>query len=209
MNTPKPDELDWGKGGGLIPAIAQDARSGKVLMVAYMNAASYARTLEEGEAVFFSRSRSELWRKGETSGNILKVRSIAKDCDGDALLLSVDPAGPACHEGSETCFKGDAGPALSFLTDLDRLIEARASNPPKGSYTAKLLADKGKLASKKVGEEAVELALAAQGESDERVVSEAADLFYHAMALLRARGLGLSEVAGELARRHSGAKEEA
>lgn len=203
MKAPKASELDWKKGGGLIPAIAQDARSGRVLMVAYMNEASYAKTLDGAEAVFFSRSRGALWKKGETSGNVLKVVSIASDCDADALLLSVEPAGPACHEGTATCFKEDGGPALSFLADLDRLIEDRAANPPEGSYTAKLLADKGKLASKKVGEEAVELALAAQGESDERVVSEAADLLYHALALLRARGLGLSAVAGELERRRA------
>jgi phosphoribosyl-ATP pyrophosphohydrolase/phosphoribosyl-AMP cyclohydrolase len=201
MKGPKVSELDWKKGGGLIPAIAQDARSGRVLMVAYMNEASYARTLAEENAVFFSRSRNALWKKGETSGNTLKVLSVAKDCDGDALLLSVEPAGPACHEGTETCFKDDAGPAISFLADLDKLVEGRAGNPPEGSYTAKLLADRGKLASKKVGEEAVELALAAQGESDERVVSEAADLLYHVLAALRARGLGLTAVADELARR--------
>jgi len=194
-------KLDWEKGGGLIPAIAQDARSGKVLMVAYMNEESYAKTLKEGFAVFFSRSRNELWKKGETSGNTLKIVSISEDCDGDALLLSVEPAGPACHEGTETCFKEDPGPAISFLATLDKLIEERSINAPEGSYTAKLLADKGKLAAKKVGEEAVELALAIQGETDERVVSEAADLLYHALVGLRARGLGLNAVVKELEQR--------
>ncbi|PCI35981.1 MAG: bifunctional phosphoribosyl-AMP cyclohydrolase/phosphoribosyl-ATP diphosphatase [Elusimicrobia bacterium] len=202
MNAPLLEDLDFKKGGGLIAAIAQDFRSGKVLMLAFMNAESYAATLSKGLAVFYSRSRKELWTKGETSGNSLKVLSISADCDGDALVLSVEPAGPACHKGTESCFVGAAGSTISFLADLDRLVEQRSVDLPEGSYTTKLLADKGKLASKKVGEEAVELALAAQTESDERVVSEAADLFYHSIALLRARGLGLAEVAGELRKRN-------
>ncbi len=203
MISPKVSDLDFEKGGGLIPAIAQDVRSGRVLMLAYMNEESFSKTVSEGTAVFYSRSRKELWTKGETSGNTLKVFSIAKDCDGDALVLSVEPAGPVCHEGTKTCFPLDEGTMISFLSDLDKLIEGRSVNAPEGSYTAKLLVDNGKLAAKKVGEEAVELALAGQGESDERVVSEAADLFYHALVLLRARGLGLADVAGELVQRNS------
>lgn len=201
MRRPEPEELDWKKGGGLLPAVVQEARTGRVLMLAYMDPEAFRRTVAEGVAVFFSRSRGSLWRKGDTSGNVLRVLSVAKDCDGDTLLLSVEAAGPACHEGSETCFKDDKGPAVSFLAELDKLVEGRALNPPPGSYTAKLLADNGRLASKKVGEEAVELALAAQTETDERVVSEAADLLYHSLVLLRTRGLGLDAVAGELQKR--------
>ena len=178
----------------LKPAIVQDAASGRVLMLAWMDAEAERLTRETGEAWFWSRSRQRLWRKGETSGNTLAVDELRDDCDGDALLLRVTPAGPACHTGSVSCF----APALW------RTIVERARERPDGSYTAELLdAGVGSVA-RKVGEEAVELTVAALDEPDERVVSEAADLVYHLYVLLAARGLDVAAVEDELARRSAG-----
>ncbi len=175
----------------LKPAIVQDSASGRVLMLAYMDAEAERRTRETGEAWFWSRSRQRLWRKGESSGNTLAVDELRDDCDGDALLLRVRPAGPTCHTGSVSCF----APALW------RTIASRALERPAGSYTTELLEAGPAAAARKVGEEAVELAVAALDESDERVVSEAADLVYHLYVLLAARGLDVSQVEDELARR--------
>ena len=175
----------------LRPAIVQDSTSGRVLMLAWMNAEAERLTRETGEAWFWSRSRQRLWRKGETSGNTLAVDELRDDCDGDALLLRVTPAGPACHTGSVSCF----APALW------RTISERARERPSGSYTGTLL-DRGVGAvARKVGEEAVELTVAALDETDERVVEEAADLVYHLYVLLAARGLDVAAVEDELARR--------
>src|SRR3954468_18069177 len=177
--------------GDLRAAIVQDADSGRVLMLAWMDAEAERRTRESGEAWFWSRSRQEYWHKGATSGNTLAVEELRDDCDGDALLVRVRPNGPACHTGSLSCF----APALW------RTIAERAQNRPEGSYTAKLLdAGIGKCA-QKVGEEAVEVVTAALSESDERVVSEAADLVYHLYVLLAARGVDLAAVEDELASR--------
>ncbi len=178
----------------LKPAIVQDSASGRVLMLAYMDAEAERRTRETGEAWFWSRSRQRLWRKGESSGNTLSVDELRDDCDGDALLLRVTPAGPTCHTGSVSCF----APALW------RTIASRALERPAGSYTTTLLEAGPAAAARKVGEEAVELAVAALDESDERVVSEAADLVYHLYVLLAARGLDVSQVEDELARRSAG-----
>jgi phosphoribosyl-ATP pyrophosphohydrolase/phosphoribosyl-AMP cyclohydrolase len=175
----------------LRPAIVQDADSGRVLMLAWMDAEAERRTRESGEAWFWSRSRQEYWRKGATSGNMMAVEELRDDCDGDALLMRVRPNGPACHTGSLSCF----APALW------RTISQRAAERPEGSYTAKLLDEGVGKCAQKVGEEAVEVVTAALSESDERVASEAADLVYHLYVLLAARGVDIAAVEDELARR--------
>jgi len=180
---------------GLVPCVVQDWLTGEVLMHAYMNAESLRLTRETGEAHFFSRSRQELWHKGETSGNTLAVKAIRYDCDGDALLALVEPAGPACHTGERSCFhRGELDPAAPYeaLPTLERTISSRATQRPEGSYTAKLLEDRG-LNGDKVAEEAEEVARAARDESDERLAEEAADVIYHLAVLLRGRGLGLAD----------------
>ena len=177
----------------LRPAIVQDAASGRVLMLAWMDDEAERLTRETGEAWFWSRSRERLWRKGETSGNTLAVEELRDDCDGDALLVRVRPAGPACHTGSVSCF----APALW------RTIAERALERPSGSYTVELLDAGVGACARKVGEEAVELAVAALDETDERVVEEAADLVYHLYVLLAARGLDVSALEEALARRAS------
>ena len=180
---------------GLVPCIVQDWRTGEVLTFAYMNAESLRLTRQTGEIHFFSRSRQELWHKGETSGNTLAVKAIRYDCDGDALLALVEPAGPACHTGERSCFhRGELDPAAPYeaLPTLERTISSRATQRPEGSYTAKLLEDRG-LNGDKVAEEAEEVARAARDESDERLAEEAADVIYHLAVLLRGRGLGLAD----------------
>ena len=195
---------------GLVPGIVQDARTGRVLMLAYLNQEALDATLATGDAHFWSRSRAELWRKGATSGNTMRVRSIRADCDGDALLLEVDPAGPACHRDTETCFiPTDAGaPAQGFaaLEHLWETISARAADRPAGSYTALLLDGGVDAAGRKVAEEAVEVVLAAKdhaaGTGDEtRVAEEAADLLYHLLVLLSERGVAPERVLEVLAQR--------
>src|SRR6478609_385800 len=168
----------------LRPAIVQDADSGRVLMLAWMDDEAERLTREQGEAWFWSRSRERLWRKGETSGNTLAVVELRDDCDGDALLLRVRPAGPTCHTGSVSC----------FAPELWRTIAARALERPAGSYTTELLEAGVGACARKVGEEGVEVAVAALDESDERLVEEAADLVYHLYVLLAARGIDLSRV---------------
>jgi phosphoribosyl-ATP pyrophosphohydrolase/phosphoribosyl-AMP cyclohydrolase len=179
---------------GLVPCVVQDARTGEVLTLAYMNADALARTRETGETHFWSRSRQELWHKGETSGNVQRVRSLRYDCDLDAVLALVDPAGPACHTGERTCFhNGDPAPAPhEALPALERTIAARRESAPEGSYTAELLADPPRIG-EKVREEAGEVARAAESESDERLAEEAADVLYHLAVLLAARGLRVSD----------------
>jgi len=177
----------------LKPAIIQDAGSGRVLMLAWMDDEAERLTRETGEAWFWSRSRGRLWRKGETSGNTLAVAEIRDDCDGDALLVRVDPSGPACHTGSTTC----------FAPDLWRAVAERAADRPAGSYTARLLDAGVGACARKVGEEAVEVAVAALDECEERVASEAADLVYHLYVLLAARGVDIARVEDELRRREA------
>jgi phosphoribosyl-ATP pyrophosphohydrolase/phosphoribosyl-AMP cyclohydrolase len=180
---------------GLAPCVIQDWASGEVLTLAYMNAEALARTRETGELHLWSRSRDELWRKGATSGNTQAVKAIRFDCDLDAVLAIVEPAGPACHTGERTCFhNGDLEPALPLeaLPGLERTIAARAVERPDGSYTAELLADPARVG-EKVREEAEEVARAAREESDERVAEEAADVLYHLAVLLRSRGLSLAD----------------
>ena len=179
---------------GLVPCVMQDARTGEVLTLAYMNEQALARTRETGEVHFWSRSRGELWRKGETSGNVMKVRALRYDCDEDALVVLVDPMGAACHTGERTCFyRGDMDPQTGeALPELERTIEARRDANPGESYTAELLADPARIGAK-VREEADEVARAAAGESDERVAEEAADVLYHLTVLLASRGLSLAD----------------
>jgi phosphoribosyl-ATP pyrophosphohydrolase/phosphoribosyl-AMP cyclohydrolase len=176
----------------LTPAIVQDASTDRVLMLGYMDDEALRRTRESGEVWFWSRSRQEYWHKGATSGNTFAVEEIRDDCDGDALLLRVRPAGPACHTGSESC----------FAPWLWRVIAERAAHRPEGSYVARLLDEGVAAAAQKVGEEGVEAALAAVGESDERLVEELADLWFHSYVLLAARGLDPGRVEDELRRRH-------
>jgi len=173
-----PDALAY-DAAGLIPVVVQDAASGDVLMVAYANREALDRTAETGLAHFWSRSRGALWRKGETSGNEMRVRELRADCDRDALLMVVDPAGPACHTGTRTCFGDDTPTAAGILGELGRVIASRASASPDSSYTARLLAKGPDHVLKKIGEEATEVVLAAKSESDERLAEEAADLLYH------------------------------
>jgi phosphoribosyl-ATP pyrophosphohydrolase/phosphoribosyl-AMP cyclohydrolase len=180
---------------GLVPCVVQDWHSGEVLTVAYMNAESLRLTRETGETHFFSRSRQALWHKGATSGHTQAVRAIRYDCDGDALVALVEPAGPACHTGERSCFhRGEREPGAPFetLPALERTIAARAAQRPDGSYTASLLAQPGS-AGEKVQEEAEEVARAVREESDERVAEEAADLLYHLAVLLRGRDLTLAD----------------
>ena len=178
----------------LLPCIVQDARTGEVLTLAYMNEEALERTRATGEMWFWSRSRQELWHKGETSGNVQRLKELRLDCDEDALLAFVEPAGPACHTGERTCFhKGELDPvAGEALATLERTIADRRADPPAGSYTATLLADR-ELAGRKVQEEAEEVARAAREEPDERVAEEAADVLYHLAVLLAERGMELSD----------------
>jgi phosphoribosyl-AMP cyclohydrolase / phosphoribosyl-ATP pyrophosphohydrolase len=180
---------------GLVPCIVQDWTSGEVLTLAYMSAESLARTRATGEVHFWSRSRDELWHKGATSGNFMRVRALRYDCDGDALLALVEPAGPGCHTGERSCFhRGELTPGAPHeaLPALQRTIAARAAERPEGSYTASLLADPARIG-EKVQEEAEEVARAAREETDERVAEEAADVLYHLSVLLAGRSLSLAD----------------
>jgi phosphoribosyl-ATP pyrophosphohydrolase/phosphoribosyl-AMP cyclohydrolase len=180
---------------GLVPCVIQDWRSGEVLTLAYMNAEALEHTQATGELHLWSRSRRELWHKGATSGNTQAVRALRLDCDGDAILALVEPAGPACHTGERTCFhRGELEPAAphEVLPGLERTIADRAAHAPAGSYTAELLADPPRVG-EKVQEEAEEVARAAREESEDRVAEEAADVLYHLAVLLRSRGLSLAD----------------
>ncbi len=180
---------------GLVPCVVQDWNTGEVLTLAYVNQEALERTRQTGQMHFFSRSRQELWHKGATSGNTMTVRSIRYDCDGDALLALVEPAGPACHTGERTCFyRGQLEPPATHevLPGLERTIAQRAAERPDGSYTVRLLGDP-ELRGAKVTEEAAEVVHAAAEESEQRVAEEAADVLYHLAVLLRARGLELAD----------------
>ncbi len=198
MNTPPGDsfdvQLEYDR-DGLVPCVVQDWDSGEVLTMAYMNELALQRTRESGELHLFSRSRGEQWHKGETSGNVQRVRALRVDCDGDALLALVEPAGPACHTGERTCFhRGQLSPAAAFeaLPTLERTLVERARERPAGSYTVALLENPEHIG-EKVMEEAEEVARAAREESDERLDEEAADVLYHLLVLLRSRGRSLTD----------------
>ena len=196
-----PATLDFAKGDGLIPVVVQDAATLQVLTLAYMDRAAFDETVSSGEATFFSRSRGGRWRKGETSGDRLHVVSITPDCDGDALVLKVRPVGNACHLNRTSCFGDEDAPGVGRLARLEQTVAARATADPAESWTAKLLAEGPKRAAQKVGEEGVETALAGAAGPDEEVASEAADLIYHLLVLLRARGMSLDAVLDVLASR--------
>jgi phosphoribosyl-ATP pyrophosphohydrolase/phosphoribosyl-AMP cyclohydrolase len=196
------DALDFAKGGGLLPAIVQDSATGRVLMLGYMNREALQATFARGRVVFFSRSRNRLWEKGATSGHRLDLVSVYSDCDRDALLVSARPEGSTCHLGSDSCFGVPAG-APAFLAELERVIAGRLSEDGADSYTARLVRQGITRVAQKVGEEGVEVALAAASGGKQELAAEAADLLYHLMVLLQARGLSLATVAEELSARHA------
>ena len=201
-SVPNDDELDWQKSEGLLPAIIQHWRDGRVLMLGYMNPEALQQTRASGSVTFYSRSKQRLWTKGETSGNTLQVKSIHIDCDHDTILVLADPTGPTCHTGTDTCFGDDATPTLSILGQLDATIAQRHRDRPAGSYTTKLFDGELRRIAQKVGEEGVETALAAVTQDDEALAGEAADLIYHLIVLLRARGLNLDAVSRTLRARN-------
>ncbi len=196
-----PDTLDFAKGGGLIAAVVQDASTLQVLMLAFMDRAAVEETISSGEATFYSRSRNARWRKGETSGNRLTVTAITADCDGDRVVLQVSPLGPACHLQTTSCFGVDDAPGIGRLGALERSIALRAAASPDESYTARLITSGAKRAAQKVGEEGVETALAGAAGDDAELASEGADLLYHLLVLLRARGMSLNDVMDVLEQR--------
>ena len=202
-----PDTLDFAKGDGLIPVVVQDAATLQVLTLAYMDRASLDETLASNEATFYSRSRGGRWRKGETSGDRLHVVSITPDCDGDALVLKVRPVGNACHLNRISCFGEEDAPGLGRIARLEQTISERAAADPSESWTARLIAEGPKRVAQKVGEEGVETALAGAAGPDEELTSEAADLIYHLLVLLRSRNLVFQDVLDVLATRAKPAKD--
>lgn len=202
-----PDTLDFAKGDGLIPVVVQDAATLQVLTLAYMDRAALDETIASKEATFYSRSRGGRWRKGETSGDRLHVVAITPDCDGDALVLKVRPVGNACHLNRISCFGDEDAPGLGRIARLEQTIAARAAADPSESWTARLIAEGPKRVAQKVGEEGVETALAGAAGPDEELTSEAADLIYHLLVLLRSRNLVFQDVLDVLATRAKPAKD--
>ena len=196
-------EIDFEKQGGLVPAIIQDSITNNVLMLGYMNQEAYEQTIKTGKVTFWSRSRQCLWTKGETSGNFLNLVSIKSDCDNDTLLVRVNPVGPACHLGTDTCWgeKNEANPLL-FLTELQDFINKRHEEMPEGSYTTSLFKDGLNRMAQKVGEEALEAVIEATNGTNERFIYEASDMFYHLIVLLTSKGLRIENIAQELQVRH-------
>lgn len=203
MNEFDDSQLDWDKGGGLLPAVVQDADSGAVLMLGYMNREALAATRATGNVTFFSRSKQRLWTKGEGSGNFLLLQALFADCDNDTILVSARPLGPTCHRGTQSCFGDMSSPRLAFLADLDALIGTRERERPPGSYTTRLFDEGIRRIAQKVGEEGVETALAAVAQDAPATRDEAADLVFHLLVLLRARGIALGEVIDVLRERHA------
>jgi len=199
-------DLDWDKMDGLLPAVVQDAGSGAVLMLGYMNAEALAATESTGRVTFWSRSRRRLWTKGESSGHFLHVKDIAADCDRDSLLILAEPDGPVCHRGTATCWGSGAPQSraerLAFLGQLESIIATRLAERPPGSYTTALLDEGVGRIAQKIGEEGVELALAAVTQTEKEILGEAADLLFHMLLLLKAKGLSLADVAGTLQARN-------
>jgi len=203
MSPEQIQALAWDKQGGLLPAIVQDAGTRRVLMLGYMDRAALDATLATGRVTFFSRSRQRLWMKGETSGDILELVSLEADCDADTLLVQAKPRGDTCHLGRKSCFPDAPG---DFLAELDALVAMRERMRPEGSYTTRMFEGGVRRIAQKVGEEGVETALAAVVEDDAALLGEAADLTFHLTVLLRARGLGLVDVAAVLKDRHAAAQ---
>ena len=186
---------------GLVPAIVQDAKSGNVLMLGFMNSEAVAQTVETRRVTFYSRSRQQLWTKGETSGNFLELVSIAADCDEDTLLIQATPVGPVCHTGTVTCFGDDDGRELDALLELEKTIDARRASMSEDSYVASLFSDGINKIAQKVGEEAVELIIEAKDDDEERFRSEAADLLFHYLVLLRAKDVSITDIVNTLSSR--------
>lgn len=196
--------IDFEKMNGLVPAIIQDNTTRNVLMLGYMNREAYEKTLATGKVTFWSRSRNCLWTKGETSGNFLNLVDIKVDCDNDTLLVMVNPTGPACHLGTDTCWgeTNDANPLL-FLTELQDFINKRHEEMPEGSYTTSLFKDGLNRMAQKVGEEALEAVIEATNGTNDRLIYEASDMFYHLIVLLTSKGLRIEDIAKELKERHA------
>ncbi len=192
--------IDFSKGNGLVPAVIQDNNTLQVLMVGYMNEEAFKKTQIEGKVTFFSRSKDRLWTKGETSGNFLIVNEITTDCDNDALLIKVNPAGPVCHTGTRSCF-GEETPK-GFIFELEQIVSQRIDNDIKGSYTNKLFRKGINKVAQKVGEEAVELIIEAKDNNQELFKNEAADLMYNLLILLKAKNISFSEIEEVLLNRH-------
>ena len=205
MNSETLAQLDWKKVDNLMPVVIQNAISGDVLMLGYMNKEALNVTLESGNVTFYSRTKQRLWTKGETSGNFLKLVNIYPDCDNDTLLILANPIGPTCHNGTESCF-APAQSQWGFLYELENLLRERKNASPDSSYTARLYASGTKRIAQKVGEEGVETALAATVNDREELKNEASDLLYHLMVLLQAQSLSLTAVIGCLQERHKKAE---
>ncbi len=195
-------KIDFEKGNGLVPAIVQDSKTNKVLMLGYMNNDAYEKTRAEGRATFFSRSKNRLWTKGETSGNYLNVEQILVDCDNDTLLIKAAPEGPTCHTGEDTCFKENNSADENFLYYLEKFIQDRKVNPSEKSYTTSLFKEGINKIAQKVGEEATEVVIDAVSNNKKRLKEESADLLYHLLVLLAEKEIGLSEVINILEKRH-------
>ncbi|MEP7096825.1 MAG: bifunctional phosphoribosyl-AMP cyclohydrolase/phosphoribosyl-ATP diphosphatase HisIE [Dokdonella sp.] len=195
------ETMDWSKGDGLVPLIVQHAYDGRVLMLGYVNREALALTVQTRQVHFWSRSKQRIWRKGESSGHVLQLVSVVADCDRDTLLCQALPAGPTCHRSTPTCFDG-ATRAQPWLNELEALIASRAGADPSSSYVAKLLAGPPARRAQKVGEEGVEVALAAVCGNTDELRGEAADLIFHLLVLLRGAGMDFADVVGELERRH-------
>ncbi|MDH6341980.1 phosphoribosyl-ATP pyrophosphohydrolase/phosphoribosyl-AMP cyclohydrolase [Parabacteroides sp. PFB2-12] len=195
-------KLDFDKLNGLLPAIIQDNNTSKVLMLGFMNQEAYDKTVKTGKVTFYSRSRECLWTKGETSGNFLQVVSIKEDCDNDTLLIKVNPAGPVCHTGTDTCFGEKNEEDVLFLKQLQNFIEVRRQEMPEGSYTTSLFQKGVNRMAQKVGEEAVETVIEATNGTDEGFIYEASDMIYHLIVLLTSKGMRIEDLAKELKKRH-------
>ncbi len=195
-------EIDFEKMNGLVPAIIQDNVTGKVLMLGFMNQESYDKTLELGKVTFYSRTKKRLWTKGEESGNFLNVVKIMNDCDNDTLLIKVNPAGPVCHTGADTCWGETNSADINFLSYLQDFISRRFEEKPQGSYTTSLFMSGVNRMAQKVGEEAVETVIEATNGTDDRLIYEASDLIYHLIVLLTSKGHRIEELATELKKRH-------
>ena len=196
-------KIDFEKMGGLVPAVIQDNNTKNVLMLGYMNQEAFDKTLETGKVTFYSRTKKRLWTKGEESGNFLNVVSIKNDCDDDTMLIKVNPVGPVCHKGTDTCWgeKNETNP-LCFLSELQDFIETRYQEMPEGSYTTSLFKDGINRMAQKVGEEALEAVIEAVNGTNERLIYEGSDLFYHLIVLLTSKGLRIEQLAEELQKRH-------
>ena len=203
MNKNKIEQLDFDKLNGLVPVVIQDYNTMKVLMLGFMNREAFDKTLDEGYVTFYSRSRQQLWTKGETSGNYLRVKQIEVDCDQDSLLILAEPYGNVCHKGNYSCFGQSGGAVTGFLSRLEDVIRERREQMPEGSYTAKLFEKGINKIAQKVGEEAVELIIEAKGRNRQLFLNESADLMYHLLVLLVYKGYSLDDVVKVLQDRHS------